>query len=168
MKTALLIMDMIKKLDFPEGKQLFKQALPVAKQILKVKNRCKKKKIPVIYVNDNYGQWRSSWHEVFDACSNEISHILRPEDDDYFVLKPQYSGFYSTNLEVLLHELKIKKLIITGMAGNICILYTANDAYMRGFDVHVPGNCVVSNSKADNNYALEQLQQVQKIRTARL
>lgn len=159
-------MDMINSFDFPEGEQLFKRALPIAHQILKLKNKLKKKKIPVIYVNDNYGQWRSSWHEVFDACSNEISHILKPDDDDYFVLKPQYSGFYSTNLEALLHELKVKSLIITGIAGNICIMYTANDAYMRGFEVHVPANCIASNTKADNNYALKQLRQVQKIRTS--
>lgn len=161
-------MDMINSFDFPEGKMLYKQALPMANQILKLKKKLKKKKTPIIYVNDNYGQWRSSWHEVFDACSNEISRILKPEDDDFFVLKPQYSGFYSTNLDVLLHELKVKNLILTGISGNICILYTANDAYMRGFNVHVPANCVASNSKADNNYALKQLSQVQKIKTSNL
>lgn len=165
-KTALLIIDMINTLDFPEGKKLHRSALAVAKNILKLKSKLRKKKIPVIYVNDHYGHWRSSWQEVWEECSNpkhigcDISTIVKPDEEDYFVLKPKHSGFFSTNLEVLLNDLGIKNLILTGIAGNICVLFTANDAYMRGYKIHVPKNCIASNTKADNDYALKQMRNV--------
>lgn len=170
----MLIVDMINGLDFPEGKALLKQALPVAKNILKLKHKLKKKKVPVIYVNDHFGLWRSNWEDVFKHASQEgkigakMTEILKPEDDDYFVLKPKHSGFYASNLELLLEELKIKKLIITGVAGNICVLYTVNDAHMRGFEIHVPKDCLASNRKSDTDYVFRQLREVFKIKTGSL
>ncbi|HXH76187.1 MAG TPA: isochorismatase family cysteine hydrolase [Bacteriovoracaceae bacterium] len=174
MKKALLIIDMINKLDFPGGDKLLKQSLPVASNILKLKNKLKKHKVPVIYVNDNFGLWKASWQEVLEACESkeclgtELSQILKPEEDDYFVLKPKHSGFYSSNLEILLSDLKVGELILTGIAGNICVLFTANDAHMRGYKIHVPKNCIASNTKRDNDYALRQLSEVFGIRIAAL
>ena len=60
---------------------------------------------------------------------------LLPEKDDYFVLKPKHSAFYQTNLEILLNYLGVRTLIMTGMAADICVLFSANDAYMRDFRV---------------------------------
>ena len=170
MKTALLIIDVINSLDYPEGKKLLKTALPAAKNILRLKNKLKKKNIPVIYVNDHFGEWRSNWEEVFQICSApqntgaKLCEILKPEADDYFVLKPKHSGFFSSNLEILLEDLKVKKLIIVGIAGNICVLFTVNDAHMRGYEIHVPHDCIASNSKKDNDYALRQFKDVFKIK----
>lgn len=165
-KTALLIIDMINTMDFPGGEKLRRHTLPCAKNILKLKQRYQKKKIPIIYVNDNFGHWRSSWSDVFHLCSDPkmpgaiISNMLRPDDTDYFILKPKHSGFYATCLQVLLESLKIKKLILTGIAGNICVFFTANDAHMRGYDIHVPANCVASNTKAENDRVLQQMKEV--------
>ena len=61
-----------------------------------------------------------------------LVEALKPEEDDYFVLKPKHSGFFSTTLDILLDYLQAKMLILTGIAGNNCVLFTANDAYMRG------------------------------------
>jgi len=163
---ALLILDMLNTLDFPEARQLYPKAMIVAKKIKKLKERCKKKKIPVIYVNDNFGQWRSDWKQIFTiVCSpksrgEKLAHLLKPEDDDFFVLKPKHSGFYSTTLEVLLEQLGVRKLIITGIAGNICVLFTANDAHMRDYEVIVPKDCIASNTVKDNNFALHQFENV--------
>jgi nicotinamidase-related amidase len=88
--------------------------------------------------------------------------LLKPEEDDYFVLKPKHSGFYSTNLDILLRYLAVKRVIITGIATNICVLFTANDAYMRDFELLVPSDCVAANQEADNRYALEQIRTVLK------
>lgn len=174
MAEALLIIDMINTMDFPGGEKLLKNSLPVAKNIQRLKKRFKRKKQPVIYVNDNFGSWRSSWQEVYKECEKEkyigspVTKILKPEDDDYFILKPKHSGFYSTNLDVLLKELKVKSLILTGVAGNICVLFTANDAYMRGYEVHVPRNCIASNTKQDNDYVLRQMHEVLSIKISLL
>ena len=170
-KEALLIIDMLNTLDFPEGKSLLRFALPAARCIAKLKKRLKQRGVPVIYVNDNFGQWQSDWKSVYNACSSkdsigcELAQALKPEEDDYFVLKPKHSGFYSTTLDVLLSALGAKKLYLTGIAGNICVLFTANDAHMRDYEVVVPRDCIASNTKADNRYALRQMRDVLGLKT---
>jgi len=88
--------------------------------------------------------------------------LLRPDPEHYFVLKPKHSGFYSTTLDVLLDYLGVKKVVIVGMAANICVLFTANDAYMRDFHLAAPADCVASNTVEENANALEQMQKVLK------
>ena len=63
------------------------------------------------------------------------------------MLKPKHSGFYCTPFDILLNHLDTKTLILTGVAGNICVLFTANDAYMRNFQLIVPNDCIGSNTK---------------------
>ena len=87
---------------------------------------------------------------------------MRPTSRDYFVLKPKHSGFYDTTLETLLDDLKIRRVIVTGIAGNICVLFTANDAYMRGLKIFAPADCIVSNTVDDNDSALRQIELVLK------
>ena len=165
-KSALLIMDMLNALDFPEGAQLLPEAIKCAKNIAKLKERCYQKKIPVIYVNDNFGNWQSDWKMIYDLCNAEssrgraLAEILEPNHRDLFVLKPKHSGFYSTTLQVLLEKFGAQNLIITGIAGNICVLFTAHEAHMREYQVIVPRDCIASNTKADNNYALNQFKSV--------
>jgi len=159
-ETALLIVDVINDLDFPEANQLLRYAWPMAKKLSRLKQRAKKAGVPVIYVNDNFGRWQSDFrrqvqHCLRDSsCGHEIVSLLRPEEDDYFVLKPKHSGFFSTTLETLLRYLGSRKLILTGIAGNFCVLFTANDAYMRDYDLIIPSDCTVSNTAAENRQAL--------------
>ena len=91
-----------------------------------------------------------------------MSRRLRPTARDYFVLKPKHSGFFDTALDTLLEALRIRRVILTGMAGNICVLFTANDAYMREYKIFAPADCIVSNTAADNDHALYQLKTVLK------
>ncbi len=139
-----------------------------AKCISKLKSEASRYRIPSIYVNDNFGRWQSDFRAQVRHCLSEsargcsIVQTLQPEESDYFVLKPKHSGFYSTNLEVLLQHLQIDSLILTGFAGNICVMFTANDAYMRNYKLFVPGDCVASNTDAENSFALEQMQRVLK------
>ena len=170
-KQVLLIIDMLNTLDFPEGKALAKASLPVARNIAELKKRLRKKKIPAIYVNDNFGMWQSDWKRIYDVCAaegstgRELALLLKPDEEDFFITKPRHSAFYSTNLQVLLEDFQTDSLILTGIAGNICVLFTANDAHMRDYEIWVPANCIASNTKADNNYALRQLKEVLKIKT---
>lgn len=165
-RSALLVIDMLNTLDFPEARQLYPKAMVAAKNIARLKERCKKKKIPVIYVNDNFGKWRSDWKQIFTIVSEpgclggSLAHMMKPDEDDYFVIKPKHSGFYSTTLETLLGDLNVGRLIITGIAGNICVLFTANDAHMRDYEVVVPKDCIASNTVKDNNFALHQFENV--------
>jgi nicotinamidase-related amidase len=158
--SALLLIDVINDLNFPEANQLLRYARPMARKILRLKERAKKAGVPVIYVNDNFGRWQSDFRRQVQHClreesrGHEIVMLLQPEEDDYFVLKPKHSGFFSTTLETLLRYLGSKTLIITGIAGNFCVLFTANDAYMRDYDLIIPSDCTASNSAAENKEAL--------------
>jgi nicotinamidase-related amidase len=165
--AALLLIDVIKDFDFPEGEQLLKLALPVGKNIARLKRRAKDAGIPAIYVNDNFGRWRSDFKKIVahareEGHGKEFVDLLLPGEDDYFVLKPKHSGFYSTTLSLLLTHLTVKNLIVTGIAGNNCVLVTANDAYMRDFKLFVPADCVVSNTDEENQHALKQMENVLK------
>ena len=170
-KTALLLIDVINDFDFPEGEQLLHLALPVGKKIAELKKRAKEAGIPSIYVNDNFGRWQSDFKKIVAHCKGENSRggrfveLLAPDEDDYFVLKPKNSGFYSTTLDLLLTHLTAKNLILTGIAGNNCVFFTANDAYMRDFKVFVPSDCVVSNTEEENAHALKQMETVLKADT---
>ena len=161
--TALLLIDVINDLEFAEGEQLLRFALPMARRLAELKKRAKAAGVPVIYVNDNFGRWRSDFNAQIEHCLRDgvrgqpLAELLRPDKDDYFVLKPKHSGFFSTNLDLLLDYLQVKKVILTGLAGNICVLYTANDAYMRDFALAVPRDCVASNTEEENRHALEQM-----------
>jgi nicotinamidase-related amidase len=164
--VALVLIDVINDLDFPGSEALFEFALPMARNIAALKKRARAAGIPAIYVNDNFGRWQSNFHKLIDHCLEEgslgrpIVECLLPAEDDYFVLKPKHSGFYSTTLDVLLSYLGAQTLILVGVAGNICVLFTANDAYMRDYRLVVPRDCVASNTRADNEYALQQMEQI--------
>ena len=169
--VALLFIDVINDLEFPEGDQLLQYALPMARQIAALKRQAQQSNIPVIYVNDNFGRWRSDFNAQVEHCLSDgvrgqpIAELLRPDKDDYFVLKPKHSGFFSTTLDTLLDYLETKTVVLTGMAANICVLFTANDAYVRDFNLVVPADCVASNTEEENSYALQQMRTVLKADT---
>lgn len=166
--TALLLIDLINDLEFPEGEDLLTAALTAAKNVRRLKQRAQKAGVPVIYVNDNFGRWRSDFAAQVRHCLEDdvrgrpIAELLHPDPHDYFVLKPKHSGFYSTCLEVLLAHLHVRKLILTGISGNNCVLFTASDAFLRDFRLYVPEDCVCSNTQRENEEALAHMQRVLK------
>lgn len=165
---ALLIIDRINAFDFEGAEDMFEQALPMARRLADLRRACKQRKIPVIYVNDNFGKWQSDMQKLVDHCLHDgvrgqpIVERIKPDEDDYFVLKPKQSGFFSTTLDTLLEYLQAKTVILTGVAGNICVQLTAFDAYMRDFHLFVPSDCLASNTSELNEAALMQMKQVAK------
>jgi nicotinamidase-related amidase len=166
--VALLLIDVINDLAFPEGGDLLRHALPMAEKIAALKRRAKAAGVPVVYVNDNFGRWRSDLNAQVEHCLNDgvrgqpVVELLRPDADDYFVLKPKHSGFFSTTLDTLLEYFGTEAVVLTGIAANICVLFTANDAYMRDFRLAVPADCVASNTEPETRYALDQMARVLK------
>jgi nicotinamidase-related amidase len=168
---ALLIVDMINPLDFPGARQLRQQAIPVAKAIARLKARLKPRGVPVVYVNDNFTQWLRDFHDLVAICSQPdapgapLVTPLAPEHDDYFVLKPKHSAFHASPLEVLLHQLDVRHVVVTGIAGDGCVLATASDAHMREFTVSVPSDCCASITRIRNQRALQVLRESMDIDT---
>jgi len=161
--VALLLIDWINDLEFDSGSRLLKRALPAAKATAALRARARRAGVPVIYCNDNFGRWRSDFRSTLRHClesgarGEPIARLLRPDEDDYFVLKPKHSGFHSTTLEVLLAHLGTRTLVLTGVAGNFCVLFTAHDAYMRDFKLVVPSDCIASERQSDDRHALEHM-----------
>ncbi|MBN6187658.1 cysteine hydrolase [Aneurinibacillus sp. BA2021] len=168
---AVLFIDVINDFEYPEGDLLFVNAMEIADNLYALKKRAKEAGIPIIYVNDNYGKWQSDFLKlVAHATSDNVRgkpfvDKLLPDKDDYFVLKPKHSGFYSTVLDTLLSYLKVETLILAGVAGNSCILFTANDAHMRDFHLYIPSDCIASNRKEDNENAITIMETVLDVDT---
>jgi nicotinamidase-related amidase len=166
--VALLLVDVINDLEFDGGELLLSAAIPMSAAVARLKGRAKAHGIPAIYVNDNFGRWRSDFPQLVKRClesgvrGEPIVAQLQPESDDYFVLKPRHSAFYQTALESLLGYLGVTTLILTGMAADICVLFSANDAYMRGFRLFVPSDCIASETEERSREALDLMQRVLK------
>lgn len=166
--AALVLIDVVNTMAFPGSETLVARAEPMAERLAALKRRARAAGLATIYVNDNFGRWRSDFRTIVDVCLAEdspgrgIAKLLKPDDDDYFVLKPKHSGFHATALEVLLQVLGARTLVLTGLAGNICVLFTANDAYMRDYRIVVPSDCIASNSEEDDRLALDQMQRFLK------
>ncbi len=164
--VALLLIDVINDFEFPGGARLSRHALPAAKRIAALKDRCREAGIPAIYVNDNFGKWRSDFKKLITHClkdkvrGQKVVEVLKPRRHDYFVLKAKHSAFYSTTLDLLLQYLGVETLILTGFTGDICILFTANDAYIRDYRLVIPSDCVVSEDNTENQRALKYMQRV--------
>jgi nicotinamidase-related amidase len=163
---ALLILDMITDFEFKDGEKLFPQALEIAPTIARLKEKAKAADAAVIYVNDNYGRWNEDFHSYVRNIEHNsdkgrrIVEMLRPQKDDMFVLKPQRSGFYATPLGVLLLSMGTSRVVVTGVTADICVLFTAHDAYMRGFSVCVPSDCTTAINRRHSQHALRFLERI--------
>jgi nicotinamidase-related amidase len=168
--TALLLIDVINAFDFPGATRLLPQALLMATEIARLRRAAYAHRIPVIYANDNFGRWRSSFDTLIEYCAKqrgkEIVKKLMPRKTDYFVLKPKNSAFYETTLDLLLAHIGVETLIIAGLLGNNCVLFTAHDAYLRDYKLIVPEDCTASVDPEDNDLALRQMSRVLKADTS--
>ena len=166
--AALIIIDMINDLEFDDGEALKEPAVAAARRIAELKQKTKSRGMPAIYCNDNFGRWRSDFREVVERVADDgvrgrpLAQLLAPDEDDYFVLKPKHSAFFETTLETLLRYLGVKRLVLTGITGDICVLITASDAYMRDYEIHVPADCTASVTAEENEHALDYMARVLK------
>ncbi len=170
-EVVLLIIDMISDFKFDGGERLVTFAEAIAGNIAALKKKVEKAKVAVIYVNDNFGKWRSDFtkqlkhSQLKSVRGHKVAKLLAPKREDYFVLKAKHSAFYSTTLDLLLDYLGAKTLILTGVTSDICILFTANDAYMRDFQLFVPKDCVAACEEESNDATLRYIERVLKADT---
>ncbi|WP_253717367.1 isochorismatase family cysteine hydrolase [Sphingomonas sp. AP4-R1] len=159
-QSALLIIDMISTLEFPEADKMLPAIRSAALAIAKLRAAADRQRIPVIYINDNFGEWHSERFRLVEralqnARAVDIVSALAPRDGDYFIIKPQFSGFYATNLPVLLPKLGVDRLVLTGMAADVCVLFTAADAHMRDYRLWIPSDAVCAMSSARKRWSLQ-------------
>lgn len=122
----------------------------------------------MIFANDNYGLWRSNFGAMARHCAQlpgavgEMARLLVPGPRDIAILKPRHSAFYGTPLELLLDQMQVRQLILTGLATDICVLMTAMDAYLRSYATWVPADCTAAESEGAQRWALQHMQGVLK------
>src|SRR3982074_2905305 len=168
--VALVLIDVINDMEFDAGPALFENALPAAKKLAKLKRRARDAGVPVIYVNDNFGKWRSDFRQALapvleDGVRGEpIAKLLRPDEEDYFVLKAKHSGFYHTQLDLLVNYLKVRTVVIAGFTTDICVLFTASDAYLRDLEIVVPPDCSASDSVEHHEGGLGHMGRVRHVK----
>lgn len=151
-RVALLLVDVINDFDFPESDALLAAASDAVPRIELLVERARRFSVPIVYVNDNFGHWRSDFRATVARCCDPsrpgaaLVQRLRPRPEDYFVLKPKQSGFFHTPLEPLLKALGTVTVVICGFAANACVTSTAHDAHMRDLHVVVPWDTTAANS----------------------
>src|SRR5215210_5414249 len=164
--VALVLIDVINDMEFEGGEALLRNALPAAKKLSQLKRRARDAGVPVIYVNDNFGKWRSDFrqqlgHVLEDGVRGEpIAKLLRPDEEDYFVLKAKHSAFYDTQLDLLIDYLQVRTIVLAGFQTDICVLFTASDAYMRDLEIIVPRDCSAAASAEHHDRGLEHMARV--------
>ncbi len=140
--AALLLIDFINYFAYPGAEELLANTKAIVENVLALRERADEAEVPVIYVNDNFGRWRSSFRETVEQCLEskgaDIVRQLRPRERDFFILKPHRSGFYQTPLDQLLTLLGTERLILSGITTDMCVLATASDARVRNFELWVP------------------------------
>lgn len=165
-RCVLLLVDVINDLEFPGGEKLVEPGLRMARRVARLAARARAAKVPVIYANDNFGHWRSDFRAQIDHCTNEdvrgraIARLLVPTPSDYFILKPKHSAFFSTALEPLLRMLGAHTMVLAGIAGDSCVLFTAHDAHMRDLSIVVPRDGIVSEDPESNRWALHHMRRM--------
>ena len=159
--VAFLMIDVLTTFHFPDGDAILRGAMKIQNALIRLKARARSAGIPVLYVNDNFGDWRSEKEVLMGRCLEakgaQFVRPLLPDSEDYFVLKPMHSAFYMTPLEVLLEHLQVETLVLTGLTTNSCITVTAHDANMRGFKIFVPADCSSARNPEEHRQALAQL-----------
>jgi nicotinamidase-related amidase len=168
--TAVIFIDVINDFQFNGGGKLLIHTKEILPNLLKLRNFAVDYQLPIIYVNDHYGLWKTDSKSIIDYCTNEgskdIIEQIKPKPNDFFLIKPQHSAFFQTPLQSLLYDLGKTHLILAGIAGDICVLFTAKDAYMYQYSMHIPKNCMASEEKNGNDYALYLMESVMKANTA--
>jgi nicotinamidase-related amidase len=168
--TALLLVDVINDLEFDGGDALLAPALAAAPRIAALKQRARAAGVPCIYANDNWGRWRSNFHDIVESCRASrgwpVVEQLVPDHDDYFVLKPRHSAFFATPLDLLMRDLGVDHLVLVGFAADNCVQLTASDGYMRGYRITIATDCIASERPAWCAAAVDHMQRVLKAEVA--
>ncbi|QGV76964.1 cysteine hydrolase family protein [Streptomyces ficellus] len=167
--TALVVIDMINTYEHKDAEALLpsaRQALPVLVDLL---HRAREQDVPVIYVNDNFGEWRSHHGEILQTALGgphaDLVEPLRPDDASLFVVKARHSIFYETPLAYLLAQLGVGHLVLCGQVTEQCVLYSALDAHIRHIDVTVPTDAVAHIHEPLARAALEMMRRNMGART---
>lgn len=152
-KPAILVVDMLN--DFVYGALTCERGKAIVPATAKLLNAAREKGVPVIFCNDAHikeiDRELALWgdHAIAGTPGAEVIPELGLSERDYVVPKRRYSGFFQTDLDILLRELGVKTLVMTGLHTHMCVRHTSADAYSLGYDVVVAKEATDSFTEED-------------------
>jgi len=139
--TGLVVIDMLNSYEHEDADLLLPSVRAVLPCLTSLIERARRSDAEVIYVNDNFGLWRSHHDELLDAVlggpHRDLVEPVRPDENSLFVVKARGSIFYQTPLEYLLRQHGIDTIVLCGQVTEQCVLYSALDAHIRHIGVTV-------------------------------
>jgi nicotinamidase-related amidase len=160
-QTALVVIDMLNTYEHEDADRLAANVKGAIPGITTLLDRARDEDVPIVYVNDNYGDWNTSAEELTERAlagkHPELVEPVVPREGVDFVLKARHTIFYETPLEYLLYERDVGRLVLAGQVTEQCVLYSALDAYVRHLDVVVPRDGVAHIHENLGEAALEMM-----------
>lgn len=169
-RMALVLVDVVNHMDFEGGELLAREAGRIAPSLLGLRRAAHRAGCVVVYANDNFGDWRATSADLVKRClrgrnGGAFTRRLKPRARDCFVHKARNSGFYCSTLEPLLEAFGVRTVVLGGITADNCVLFTAHDAYLRGFELVVPVDAVAAQTRDASERALEQMRATLKAKT---
>ena len=166
MKMAILVIDVLNDFVKPGGPLRVERAERIIPKLKALLEWAREKGVPVIYACDAHRKGVDAelalWgdHAIEGTWGAQVVDELKPRDGDFVVKKRRYSAFFGTDLDLLLRELGVRKLILTGLVTNVCVQHTAADAFFRGYELVVVRDCCEALSAEDHERALDYMRSV--------
>src|SRR2546423_7450109 len=146
MPGALLVIDMLNPYEHDDAELLKESVADVISPLQQLTARAREEQVLTVYVNDNHGDWSAAREELVERALRgtgaSLVEPIAPAKGTPFVVKARHSVFYETQLEYLLRQAGVDRLLLTGQVTEQCILYSALDGYVRHFEVAVARDCV--------------------------
>jgi nicotinamidase-related amidase len=170
MRTALVVVDVLADFQHEDGDRLAQSFRRVCGRLVEVFEYARRNAVAVIYANDPAGRWNESRDEALErarmgAVGDLMDHVA-PAPDDLFIVKPRYSAFDHTPLEVILDDLGIEHVLLVGTATEMCVAQTAIDARELGLKVTVLRDACASIEPRNADITLEYLANVVGVRVS--
>lgn len=164
MKDALLLVDVLNDFEHEDGERLLSSFRERHDGMVRALGRARGEDVPVVYANDNYGVWDGDRQrlvrQALDGRGGDLLEALAPGEDDPFVVKPRYSAFDKTPLELILSDLETERLLLAGASTEGCVAQTAIDARELGFKISVLADACATVDERVERVALDYLEAV--------
>jgi nicotinamidase-related amidase len=163
-KDALLLVDVLNDFEHEDGERLLSSFRERHDGMVRALGRARGEDVPVVYANDNYGVWDGDRQrlvrQALDGRGGDLLEALAPGEDDPFVVKPRYSAFDKTPLELILRDLETERLLLAGASTEGCVAQTAIDARELGFKISVLADACATVDERVERVALDYLEAV--------
>lgn len=169
MKDALLLVDVVNDFQHADGERLLASFRERHRSLAAALDAACAGDVPVVYANDNHGIWDGDApglvrRAVEEGLGGDLVAAIAPREGDRFVVKPRYSAFDHTPLELILRDLDVERILLAGTATEACVVQTAIDGREVGFKVSVLADACATVDERLERIALEYLREVVGVR----